>query len=166
MVSRILVPGLLLISALTLVGCGKMSPNDAIASVNKTNVHRLANLYVRFQTEHRWAGPKDEEELRAYIDQLDPMVLERMGIDPTTTDDLFQSEIDGEPFKIRYGVRGNARGSNEAVVFESTGKGGVRRVGFTSTKVEEVDDDARYQGLLDGSIREPLQPPQAPGPAA
>ena len=142
--------------ALLVVGCGPPSSDDAIADVNKTNLHRLSNLYVRYQTQHRWAGPKDEATFKAYINELSPAVLSRMGIDPATTDELFTSEQDLAPFEIRYGVRGSARGSNEAIIFERDGSGEGRRVAFTSSKVETIADEARYKGLLDGSLKEPL----------
>lgn len=157
---------LLFAASLTILaaGCGGgSSPEQAIANSNKTNCHRLVNLYVRYQTQNRWNGPKDEATFKAYIADLEPTILNRMGIDPATTDSLFTSSVDQSPFKIRYGVRGSARGSNEAVIFESSGSNGVFRVGFTSSKVEEVSDKSRYDGLLSGSITEPLTVVGPPG---
>ncbi|MEL7498469.1 MAG: hypothetical protein AAFN77_12730 [Planctomycetota bacterium] len=149
---------------LTLAGCtGGSSPEQSIADSNQTNCHRLVNLYVRFQTQHRWNGPKDEAEFKAYINEQEPVILSRMGVDASDVESLFVSEVDNAPFVIRYRVRGSARGSNEAVVFEKDGSGGVYRVGFTSSKVEEIEDQARYKGLLDGSIKEPLTSAGPPG---
>lgn len=148
---------LAVIAAVSMSGCGGgSSPDQMIADSNKTNLHRLSNLYVRFQTTHRWKGPKDEAEFKAFINELPESTLTRMGIDPSAREGLFVSETDGAAFKIRYGVAGSARGSNDAVVFESEGSGGVWRVGFTSMQVEEVNDQNRYDGLLSGKIKEPL----------
>ena len=155
---------LALIAAPFVVGCsGGRSPEQAIADANKTNCHRLINLYVRFQTQNRWNGPKDEAEFKAYIADMEPTMLSRMGIEPGETEGLFTSQVDQAPFKIRYGVRGSARGSNEAVIFETEGAEGTYRIGFTSSKIEEVSDKARYDGLLDGSIREKLEVVGPPG---
>lgn len=140
----------------SMTGCGGRSADQAIADTNPTNLHRLANLYVRFQTTHRWKGPKDEAEFKAFINELPAPTLTRMGVDPAGIEDLFVSENDNAPFKIRYGVPGNARGSNDAVVFEAAGKSGLYRVGFTSMRVEEVEDQERYNGLFSGQIKEPL----------
>jgi hypothetical protein len=142
-----------------LLGCGANTADESIAEVNKTNLQRLANLYVRYQTQHQWQGPPSEEVFRQYIADTAPTTLERMGVDPAEVDQLFVSQVDDQPFKIRYGVPGNSRGSNDAIVFEVEGSDGVRRVGFTSMKVEDVEDDSRYAGLMDGSIKEPLTVP-------
>ena len=142
--------------ALLVVGCGPPSSDQAIADVNKTNMHRLSNLYVRYQTQNRWKGPKDEATFKAYLAELPPNVLSRMGIEPGTTEELFTSQQDLAPLKIRYGVRGNARGSNEAIIFETDGGDDGRRVAFTSMKVEVIADEARYNGLLNGSVKESM----------
>ncbi len=153
-------PGWLAAVVLCLVaGCGRGSIDDSIAAVNETNLQRLSNLYVRYQTQHQWQGPPSEEVFRQYITDQAPNTLERMGIDSGSVADLFVSQVDNQPFQIRYGIPGNARGTNDAIVFEVEGRNGVRRVGYTSMKVEDVEDQQRYDGLLDGSIKEPLSGP-------
>ena len=134
-------------------GCGDSnSVESAISSVNQNNMQRLINLYVRYQTQHRWQGPPSEDAFRDYIAQVQPVMLERMGVDPGNLDQLFVSERDNQPFQIRYGIPGSARGSNEAVIFEASGDQGKRQVGFTSSVIEEVADDQRYDGLWSGKI--------------
>lgn len=153
-----------LLSIVLLVGCtGGSSVDQSIANTNKSNMERLANLYVRFQTQNNWRGPKDEAEFKEYLNSVPGTTLERMGV-TGSIEDLFVSESDDAPFKIRYGVRGSARGTNDAIIFEQEGDGGKRRVGFTSRNIEEVEDDARYNGLLDGSIKVPLAAPRAKMP--
>lgn len=155
----LLMTGLVLVAS----GCGGSGRDQSIADSNSTNLHRLSNLYVRFQTQHRWNGPKNEAEFKQFINEMDPAGLTRMGVEPGSTDSIFVSEIDNAPFTIRYGTRGSARGSNEAIIFETDGKRGKWRVGFTSSKVEEIEDENRYRGLLDGSLKEPLMAVAPPG---
>jgi hypothetical protein len=148
----LLVVTALMISGFT--GCGGGESGDArIAAVNKDNMERLINLYNRFQMQNKFKGPKDEAEFVEFIDGLSEKTLTRMGIEPGSTKDLLVCERDNQPFKIRYGVRGNSRGSNEAIIFEETGVDGVRIVGFTSMAKEEVDVASRYSDLFSGAVK-------------
>ena len=139
-----------LISLVLSTGCGdgRPSADDMLAKSNQENIQRLATLYVRFQLSNGSAGPANEAEFRKFISDCSPKRLERIGVDINSIDDLFISERDSEPFKIRYGVRGNSRGSNDPIVFEAVGADGKRRVGFTSLKVVETENDKEYQELL------------------
>ena len=111
-----------------LVGCSsRTDPDSAIASVNETNLQRLANLYFTYQSKHEWRGPANEAEFKSFLRKYNPAKLTRIGIDPNAIDGLFISERDGEPFKIRYGVVGSAMGCSEPVIFESTGDGKTPR---------------------------------------
>lgn len=130
-----------------LVGCTNRTDSDsAIASVNETNLQRLANLYFTYQSKHDWRGPADEAEFKNFLRSYNPAKLTRIGIDPNKIDELFISERDGEPFKIRYGVVGSVMGSSAPVVFESTGDGSTRLVGFLNMEQREVDA-AEYDTL-------------------
>lgn len=134
------------------MGCGGGPTADAvIADSNKDNMQRVINLYERFQMKNQWKGPKDDAEFKEFINGLDNKTLERMGIAPGERESVLISDRDDSPFKIRFGVKGSARGSNEALVFESVGVNGVRVVGFSTRLTEEVSDDARFDGLFDGS---------------
>jgi hypothetical protein len=133
--------------AVVFSGCSnRTDPTAAIARVNETNLQRLANLYFTYQSKHNWRGPADEAEFKAFLRSYNPAKLSRIGIDPNQLDDLFLSERDGQPFKIRYGVPGSAMGSTEPVVFEATGIGGTRLVGFLNMEQREVD--AAEYGVL------------------
>ena len=141
------VTGCLLIS-----GClGGNSAESSLASLNDQNIKRLANLYFTFQKQNNWEGPEDEEQFKEFIRTYSPRKLERIGIDPAKTDDLFVNERDGEPFKIRYGVLGSMMGSNEPVVFESTGVRGKKMVGFLNMTQREVEQ-SEYDDLWEGNI--------------
>lgn len=131
-------------------GCSNSSnPESALASVNGTNLQRLANLYIAYQSENDWRGPADEAEFKEFLRNYNPANLQRIGIDPSKIDELFISERDGEPFKIRYGVAGSVMGSSEPVVFEATGDGAHRQVGFLNMTQREVDA-AEYDALWAG----------------
>jgi hypothetical protein len=134
-------------SLVFLAGCGRtVDPNEAIASVNKTNIQRLANLYFTYQMKNRWKGPKNEADFKKFISSYNPAKLTRIGIDPNAIDALFINERDGEPFKIRYSVAGSAMGSSEPVIFESVGDDGKRLVGFLNMEQREVDQ-SEYDSL-------------------
>ena len=128
-------------------GCGSdVSTDDLVAQANATNIERLASLYTGYQSEHDWVGPRDEAAFKAYVRAFDPQKLKRIGIDPAVADGLFTSERDGQPFKIRYAVKGSVMGSSEPVIFEQAGVNGRRQVGFLDMTEREVDD-AEYQTL-------------------
>jgi hypothetical protein len=130
-----------------LVGCSSHTdPDAAIARVNGTNMQRLANLYFTYQSQHDWHGPPDEADFKSYLHGYNAHKLSRIGVDPNALDKLFVSERDGQPFKIRYGVQGSAMGSSAPVIFESTGDGKGRQVGFLDMQQREVDD-SEYNSL-------------------
>ena len=138
------------ITMISMVGCGGNSPDKAIQEANKTNIERLANLYVMYQAKNRLAGPEDEESFKEFIRNASDGQIQRMGVDKNDLDSLFVSERDGRPFKIRYGVPGSTRGSVSAVIFESTPQeNGMYMVAFTSMVEKEVDQD-EYDSLWRG----------------
>lgn len=132
------------------VGCGGDDGGaGALAQANSTNIQRLANLYFAFQTKHEFRGPKDEAEFKAFLASFNAEKLQRIGIEPGATDTLFVSERDGQPFQVRYGVRGSAMGSSEPVIFEATGVDGKRQVGFLNMTHRDVDA-TEYDALWAG----------------
>ena len=130
-----------------LFGCGGATVESAIGQSNKTNIQRLGNMYQMFQFKNKFRGPEDEAEFKEFIKGVDVSILEPRGIDPNNVDALFISERDNEPFKIRYGVPTGPRGSTEAVIFENTGDGGPRMVGFLNMVQREVAAE-EYNQLL------------------
>jgi hypothetical protein len=147
---RLLLGGCLL--SATHLGCtSRTDPDAAIASVNTTNLQRLANLYYTYQSLHDWHGPRDEADFKSFLRGYNQHKLTRIGVDPNDIDKLFINEHDGQPFKIRYGVMGSSMGSSAPVVFESTGNGGKRLVGFLNMEQREVDD-AEYNTLWSATV--------------
>ncbi len=142
--------------AVGLAGCNRDRTAETVAAMNTSNVQRLANLYSAHQNYKSGRGPANDAEFREFIRTFDPNKLQMMGIDPNDLDKLFTSEVDSKPLKIRYNV-GGGRGSKDPVVFEQEGQNGKKRVGYTDSTVEEVDDST-YQQLWAGKT--------ATGPAA
>jgi hypothetical protein len=138
-----------------LAGCHRGVDKDAaLAQANSTNIQRLANLYLAYQSDNEWRGPADEAKFKAYLHAFDPKRLQRVGVDPQAIDALFTSERDGQPYKIRYGVRGSARGSAEPVIFESAGVNGKYEVALLNMTQREVDK-AEYDALWNGKAKAP-----------
>ena len=140
---------LLLGPLVVFTGCKGADADSMIAAANDTNVKRLATLYTFFHIQNKNKGPKNEQQLRKFIESQDANRLKRGGIDATKLDELFVSERDGEPFVIRYGVNTYIRGPSLPVVFESTGIDGMRQVGFCNGSMKEVDED-EYDRLMAG----------------
>ena len=94
-------------------------------------------------------GPESEEELRAFLteNRTAKALLKRMGVEPDSLDEIFISERDGKPFKIRWGVSGI---EDHAIVFEAEGVNGKRMVAFTRTR--ELEDE-EYEGYWSGELK-------------
>lgn len=133
------------------VGCNQRGPDSTLASLNESNIQRLANLYFAYQKSHDFQGPKDEQEFRQFLQGVSPDKLRRIGVDPASLDSIFVSERDSQPFNIRYRVKGNIMGSDEPVIFESQGIDGKRMVGFLNMSQREVDA-AEYDQLWAGKV--------------
>jgi hypothetical protein len=144
-------------------GCGDNTA-EQVGAMNTSNIQRIGNIYAGFQNYKGNKGPKDEAEFKTFIKEYDPGKLKMMKIDPAKVDELFTSERDGKPFKVRYGV-GGGRGSSDPVVFEQEGKDGKKQVGYTGGKVEEVDD-ATYQKLWGKGSAPAAVSPKPGGPPA
>ncbi len=146
----------LLILTTFMVGCSRSrTPESALAQANESNMQRLANLYLRYQSEHGWKGPENEQQFRDYIANSVPdFIKERIGI--ANIDELFVNERDGQPFKIRFEIQGSAKGCSEPAIFEQTGSGGKRMVAFLNMFQRPVDE-TEYEDLWNGK----LGPPQS-----
>src|SRR5262245_22699345 len=137
--------------------------SGTVKSLNGSNLQRLSNFYADFQSSRMGQGPKDETELKTFIQTKTPETLKLMGIDPTNRDAIWVSDRDHKPFKVRYGVL-SPFGAVAAVVFEQDGVGGKRQVGFNNSKVEEADE-SRYKDLWEGRGVAKPPPIGGPGPA-
>ena len=152
---KLLLIGVLLFSCGAVVGCGegRRSADDITRRANGNNMQRLMNLYTRHQLTNSGEGPADETQFKEFIRNLGESSLTKVGIDVNAIDDVFVSEDDSQPFEIRYKVYGGSRGSNQAIVFQRTAVEGKRKIGFTSRKIIEADDQ-EYEDLLAGKAVE------------
>lgn len=132
----------LLVGVLLFAGCSYQS-GPTLADVNNTNIKKLRGAYGLFLIQHNLRGPESEEELKAYLrsDESALIKLARMGMTVDQIDSIFISERDGQPFKVRYGLRGMG---DHAAVFEVEGVNGKRQVALAKT-IEA--DDAEYERL-------------------
>ena len=151
---------------LHLAGCSGNRIASQVAAMNDANIKRLVNLYTAYQSVHGWQGPKDENVLKSFVTSrgIPERNLEMMGIDPNIVDNVFKSDRDGKPFKVRYGVTGG-RGVSDAIVFEDQGINGKKMVAFNGPLVEEVDD-AEYKKLWEYGGRPEGMTGQSVGPPA
>ena len=139
--------------AVLVTGCGKGLPTPA--ELNDSNIKRLHSAYMIYMDGNGNKGPASEDELKDYLsnNQTAKVLMERMDI-PGDISQIFVSERDGEPFKVRWGLSGVA---DHAIVFESTGVEGKRMVAFSNPR--ELDS-SEYEGFWSGET-EPDAPPGA-----
>lgn len=128
-----------------LIGCGGSRIADAVAAANSTRIQQLYNCYALFRHQNRYQGPKDEAAFKEFLrDSRYQKNLKLMQIDLDEIDDLFVSDRDGEPFKVRYGVNGLG---SIAVIFESKGVNGKRMVALEKPiEVDEQEYEAYWSG--------------------
>jgi hypothetical protein len=138
---------LAILSSLIAAGCSD-STAGAIGALNNDNIKRLTNLYSAYQAAHSFQGPSDEAALRSFVKDQAPWRLKLMQVDPDKLEDLYISERDHKPFKVKYGVV-SGPGAVNALVFEQDGLNGKRQVGFNGGTVEEADN-AQYKEMWEG----------------
>lgn len=121
---------------------------NKVAKIYSTNIKKVHQCYLMYMENNGYKGPKDEAELKNYL-KTDPTaiyLMKRAEITPETVDDIFISERDGEPFKIRYGLKGVA---DFAIVFETIGVEGKRLVALTPPRETEEDEyDDHFTGKI------------------
>ena len=138
----------LLLGLVMIAGCGGSNLPE-LSDLNNSNIRRVHSVYKIYMAAHEYKGPKSEQELKDHCanDNTAKVLIERMGLDPTQLDDIFVSERDGEPFKIRWGLSGVP---DHAIVFEAVGVEGKRLVAFA--KPRELDA-TEYDGYWSGKIK-------------
>lgn len=136
-------------------GCKKKT---ALTDVYDTNIKKMHVCYETYMEGNGYQGPKDEEEFKNYL-KTDPTaiyLLKRIDLNPSNIDDIFVSERDGEPFEIRYSVKGMG---DHAVIFEKTGVDGKRYVALADPI--ELDATA-YDGWFTGKTKPEMASGVAP----
>src|SRR5436190_10432313 len=146
------------LSIILAAGCSDGTASS-IASYNNANIKRLTNLYSSYQAAHSFQGPTDEASLRSFVKEQAPWRLQLMQVDADKLDELFISERDHKPFKVKYGVT-SGPGAVNALVFEQQGVSGKRQVGLNGGTVEDADE-AQYKEMWEGHWHAP-RPGTAP----
>ena len=147
-------------------GCGptpEQQMKDAYRKTYSENGRRLVALYTRFMATpsrpvsgpHDFKGPADESEFRAFIRKLPQESLADIGITNPDAEELFKSERDGQPFRIRYGIKGGLN-TVYAVLCETQGVSGKIRVYTSNGSFMEVAADAAEASM---SGKQDQQPP-------
>ena len=123
---------------------------DAYRREFRENGRRLVAFYAMFMGSptkpvsgpNGFEGPKDEAELKKFIAASSSEALEDMGIKSAEAPELFTSERDGQPFRVRYGIRGPMT-TTYAVLCEAQGVNGRVKV-FKSdgSSLEVAADEA------------------------
>jgi hypothetical protein len=132
---------------------------DAYRREFRENGRRLAAFYSRFMSSptkpvagpNGFSGPKDESELRSFIAASPSTALEEMGIKSAEAAELFMSERDGLPFRVRYGIKGSLS-TAYVVLCEAKGVNGrvkVFRIDGSSVEVAADDAAAYMEGKHD-----------------
>lgn len=144
---------LLLLATVFYSGCSRSpNPDNMFAERFDTKIKQLAVLYTTYQTRNNWTGPADDAEFRNYIDGVSETRLGRLGITKNQIDDLFQSERDGQPYRIRWGMTGGNGVPPKPILFEAEGADGKYMVGFTNGTSQEFaqeDYDKLWAGQGD-----------------
>ena len=141
----------LLVVAFT--GCDSTpDPADMMAKATDSNVKRVSKMYSIFMKNNGWKGPRNSEQLKAFIGKQNEDQLRMMGINPSNLDAIFIGEHDDQPLKIRWHLKSSMLGPAIPIVFEATpSKGEDYQVGFTGNTLRTVDSQA-YQQLWDGKM--------------
>lgn len=151
-----LVRGLLTLALCIASGCNSSEDGDFVQKSNDTNIKKMCSAYQLYASRSSYTGPKSKEDLTSFLQNNEQIQknLELIGLDRDRIDEYFVSENDGEEFDFRWGVFVNPdlERSREPLVFEREGKNGIRLVMLSNRKILEVDNDRKYQDLLNGKV--------------
>lgn len=118
-------------------GCGPSQPS--LADYNNTNIRKTRAAYGIYVMAHDFEAPDDENTFKEFLttSKVAEVKMQRMGVSKNKILDIFVSERDGKPFKIRYGIDGIG---DNPIVFETDGVNGKRFVAFADPRELEADD--------------------------
>ncbi len=145
---------ILLFSVGLVVGCGGDQVSESFREMNKLNMQKLVNSYVMFASVNDNTGPQSAEELKNFI-ATDERVPPRLGMSSSDLNDLdsiFISDADGEPFKIRFGLKIRPDEDRSPLIFDAVGVDGMRRVGLADNEIVEVSDSKKYDRMWAGNL--------------
>ncbi len=146
------ISSLLIFSCCLTLGCSNDPAASGLARIkelNSTNVAKVRTCFIMYESRtKRW--PKNQDELTRVLTsgqgRLD-RALERIGVSSESFEEIFVSERDGKPLKIKWGIKMHPE-RIMPVAFEETGVDGVRLV--AADVLLEVDNDEEYNKLWNG----------------
>lgn len=149
MIGKLGVCGALLtcVAVIASVGCDNNPSLAKLKEINKTNVAKVKTCFVIFDS-RKGKSPESKEELLEFLrgGSVDRN-LERIDITQENLEEIFVSERDGKPLKIRWGLKMNPE-RLMPIAFEEEGIDGVRLV--AADVVVEVDNDEEYEKMWNG----------------
>jgi hypothetical protein len=127
-------------------GCG--GSQRASAPREESNLKALAVFYGRYLAQHRGQPPQNVDAFKGFLATVGAEELQVFQIN--STDELFISERDGQPFTVLYGTltaTEEGLGGAPVIAYEQQGVRGKRFVANWLGEIEEVDD-ARFRQLV------------------
>lgn len=129
-------------------GCGHGDARTAnlekAREINKHNVAKLRSCIGLYCLRNEMKAPKSEKQLSSFLTSGKVnRNLERLDLTVDSVSDIFSSDRDGQPLKVRWGVR------TGPIAFETEGVDGIRLVA-AHDKVLKVDSDEEFDRLLRG----------------
>jgi len=136
----------LLLPIVVLIGCG----SDELSSPTAQQLRGLAAVYLDFAAA-KGRGPENEQQLLRHVANVPAFVLGASKLTTHATESQLNSERDGEPFLIRYGVGVSQKHGRAAPIIacERKGKDGTRFVAFANGEIACIE-----ASLVESAIRE------------
>ena len=125
------------------LGCGSAETAGG-GMPDDSNIRPLTMLYVSY-VNRQGQPPASEAEFKRYLAERGEALLQSEGV--SSPDELFISPRDNEPYVLGYGKDADKLMRRGIVVYERTGVGGRRLVGYRGGFVNEVDD-AEFRKLV------------------
>ena len=120
------------LSVLLATGCG-LNSGPSLADFNDNNIKKLRGAYGMYLVAHNLQGPKSEQDFKEFLTTSPSAIarMAKMGVSEDKILDIFISERDGQPFKVRYGLQGLA---DYPIIFEAEGVDNKRFVAFSTPR--------------------------------
>jgi hypothetical protein len=123
-------------------GCGS-GATTGNGAPDDSRIKPLTTLFTSYMNRNGGRPPANEAEFKKYVAERGAALLDSIGV---SQDELFISPRDNEPHVVLYGNEAVKLLSRGVVVYERTGVGGRRLVGYRAGYVNEIDD-AEFQKL-------------------
>jgi hypothetical protein len=126
------------------MGCrSEQSASDA--APDDSRIKPLTMMYASYMNRSAGRRPASQQEFKSYIAERGEQLLKSAGM--SSVEELFVSPRDNEPYVILYGSEDPRLTSSGIVIYERTGMGGRRLVGYRMGFVNEVDE-AEFRKLV------------------